>query len=345
VGQAKGADDSQWRQQVYMNLFIDTNIWLSFYHYSADDLEELRKLGVLIDKKTVRLHLPDQVIEEFRRNREAKFIDAIRRFKEEKLNDEFPQLCRQYATEYEQMRQAVVAYKDAKRKLMAQIESHYENEELRADEVIRELFGKANGVIATPEVVSSARVRYDKGNPPGKKGSLGDAINWECLLNTLNKNCDLYFISEDKDYRSSWNEEDFESFLKWEWKTKNGGEVVYFRRLSLFLKAMFPDINLRDEVQKEELIRELDESSSFRQSHDTLDKLVKFTAFTGDQINAILKIVTTNGQVYRISDDWNINDNVRKIIDNHTFDIDPDQYELYKQYYLDVEVKRPGKGK
>src|SRR5262245_19658987 len=77
----------------YMNIFIDTNIWLSFYHFSSDDLEELRKLGVLLEKRTVRVHLPEQVVEEFRRNREAKFVDAMKRFKDEKLSDEFPQLC------------------------------------------------------------------------------------------------------------------------------------------------------------------------------------------------------------------------------------------------------------
>jgi hypothetical protein len=58
-------------------------------------------------------------------------------------------------------------------------------------------------------------------------------------------------------------------------------------------------------------------------------------------VNTILKAATTNGQIYRISDDWDINDNLRKIIDNHTFDLDPEQYELYKRYYLEVEVRRP----
>jgi hypothetical protein len=27
-----------------MHLFIDTNIYLAFYHFSSDDLEELKKL-------------------------------------------------------------------------------------------------------------------------------------------------------------------------------------------------------------------------------------------------------------------------------------------------------------
>src|SRR5438094_14161 len=129
-----------------MNVFIDTQIWLSFYHYSTDDLESLRKLGVLIDQSRVRVHLPEQIVEEFRRNREAKYIDAIKRFKEEKLNDQFPQLCRQYEPEYKQMEEAVAAYREAKKKLLVQIEDHYRKEELRADEVIRELFAKGSRI-------------------------------------------------------------------------------------------------------------------------------------------------------------------------------------------------------
>ena len=32
-----------------INLFIDTNIFLSFFHLTSEDLEELKKLAVLID--------------------------------------------------------------------------------------------------------------------------------------------------------------------------------------------------------------------------------------------------------------------------------------------------------
>ena len=40
-----------------MNLFIDTNIFLSFYHLSSDDLEELRKLAALLEQKKATLYL------------------------------------------------------------------------------------------------------------------------------------------------------------------------------------------------------------------------------------------------------------------------------------------------
>jgi predicted nucleic acid-binding protein len=83
-----------------MNLFIDTNVLLSFYHYSSDDLEELQKLTVLISEGQVTLILPEQVVSEFRRNREAKIADALKRFTAERLNDQFPQITKDY-DEYE----------------------------------------------------------------------------------------------------------------------------------------------------------------------------------------------------------------------------------------------------
>ncbi len=336
-----GEDDECWWKVKDMNIFIDTNIWLSFYHFSSDDLEELRKLGMLLEKRSVRVHLPEQVVEEFRRNREAKFVDAMKRFKDEKLSDEFPQLCRQYNPEYQEMRKAIAAYREAKKRLLQQVEDHYGNEELKADQVIQELFGKATKATVSQEIIDRARLRMDKGNPPGKKGSFGDAINWECLLATLNPNCDLYFIAEDKDWRSAWDEEDFEAFLKWEWKSKNGGTIKYFRRLSTFLKAMFPDINLKDEVEKEAAIKKLCECRCFADSHIALDELAKFSSFSSDQANTILRTVMTNNQIYGISQDWDINDNVRKIIDNHSFDLDKNHYDLYQKYFVQVEVHRP----
>jgi hypothetical protein len=42
-----------------VNLFIDTNIFLSFFHLTSEDLEELKKLIVLIDNGEIRLFLPE----------------------------------------------------------------------------------------------------------------------------------------------------------------------------------------------------------------------------------------------------------------------------------------------
>ena len=80
-----------------MDLFIDTNVILSFYHLTSDDLEELRKLTVLLQRKRVKLSLTDQVVSEFRRNRENKISEAIKALREQCLNLQFPQLCKDYS--------------------------------------------------------------------------------------------------------------------------------------------------------------------------------------------------------------------------------------------------------
>ncbi len=73
-----------------MKLFIDTNIFLSFYHLTSEDLEELRKLAVLLDQKKVVLYVTDQVRAEFNRNRETKIADAVKRLTDQRLNLQFP---------------------------------------------------------------------------------------------------------------------------------------------------------------------------------------------------------------------------------------------------------------
>jgi predicted nucleic acid-binding protein len=86
------------------NLFIDTNVFLSFYHLSNDDLEEIHKLAVLIERKEIRLWLTEQVEDEFSRNREVKVYDAIKKLKEHKIKGAFPQFCKDY-NEYEELKE------------------------------------------------------------------------------------------------------------------------------------------------------------------------------------------------------------------------------------------------
>jgi hypothetical protein len=203
-----------------VDLFLDTNIWLSFYHFSNDDLEELRKLVVLIEKEKVTLRVTDQVVDEFRRNRNAKFNDAIKKFKAEKLNDQFPQLCKDYEEPYETMKAAICQYNEAKGLILRRLTQDFGQEKLKADAVIKELFAKASMIKASQEVVTRAFWRHQRGNPPGKGDSLGDAINWECLLEHVKDGHDLYLIAEDVDYRLEGSDDELSPFLKQEWWIK-----------------------------------------------------------------------------------------------------------------------------
>src|ERR1019366_701494 len=63
-----------------IHLFIDTNAFLSFFAYTKDDVEELKKLASLIKTKQLKLYLTEQVRDEFYRNREKKLHDSIAQF-------------------------------------------------------------------------------------------------------------------------------------------------------------------------------------------------------------------------------------------------------------------------
>ncbi|MFQ2283923.1 PIN domain-containing protein [Aeromonas dhakensis] len=163
-----------------MNLFIDTNVFLSFYHLSNDDLEELHKLTVLLEKGDVNLWLPQQIKDEFYRNRENKISEAVKKLKEQQQKRQFPQICKDYP-EYPEISELLKSYDKSLSQLIKKVTDDVNSRQLKADQKISELFGKAKLVSTTPVLVEKARLRMSIGNPPGKDNSLGDAINWEGL--------------------------------------------------------------------------------------------------------------------------------------------------------------------
>jgi hypothetical protein len=44
-----------------MNVFLDTNIYLNFYHFTSDDLNELKKLFILQESKKLNVYITEQV--------------------------------------------------------------------------------------------------------------------------------------------------------------------------------------------------------------------------------------------------------------------------------------------
>ena len=51
--------------KIKVSSYLDTNIYLSFYHLTNDDIEELSKLLLLVKSKELILYLPDQTKDEF----------------------------------------------------------------------------------------------------------------------------------------------------------------------------------------------------------------------------------------------------------------------------------------
>jgi predicted nucleic acid-binding protein len=323
-----------------LHLYIDTNAYLSFYHLTSDDLEELRKLIALIDNDQITLHLPEQTFDEFNRNRDVKIADALKRFKEEKLNNQFPQICKDYV-EFDRMREAIKEFDRNKSELLKKITEAVFNHSLAADRLTSDLFAVAHNYETPVGMIESARIRYDLGRPPGKNGSYGDAINWETLLDVVPEGEDLYFVSDDKDFYSEIDPSYFNSYLLKEWEEDKSSNIYSYRRISGFLKDKFPEIKIASDYEKDALIVELSDAGNFYYARKTLKKLARFQDFSSKQINEFASACMDNNQIMWIRDDKDIKIIISTIINSNKEKLDKDLLtELVEVYdYLNKEIE------
>ena len=282
------------------NLFIDANIWLSLFHYTNDDLEQLGKLRALVGTE-IRLFIPEQIYNEVYRNRENKIKDALDQF--EKFNLNFPAFFKNY-DEYEEFSKKYTELKDAHKEWLRKVKKDIASQSSPADIALRDFFDGLEFISSSEELVNRAIVRFNTGNPPGKDRKYGDAINWETLLESVPCGEDLFFISADKDYASIFDDKQFHPFLAQEWEKKKSSKIIFFKSLGEFLKKHFKDIELRVENEKDELIEKLARSKSFATTHAIVKELSAFLDLTVRQIQDICSAAVHNRQIsWILSDD------------------------------------------
>ncbi|EPE1743127.1 TPA: PIN domain-containing protein [Vibrio diabolicus] len=313
-----------------MNLFIDTNVFLSFYHLSNDDLEELHKLTVLLEKGEITLWLPQQIKDEFYRNRENKISDAIKKLKEQKQKRQFPQICKDYP-EYPEISELLKSYDKSLSQLIKKVTDDIDERKLKADQQIAELFGKAKLIQTSQELVEKARFRMAVGNPPGKDNSLGDAINWEGLLSKVPEDETLYLVADDKDYYSVLDENKLKDFLADEWTDSKKSEIVFYRRLSQFFKSHYPDIKLASELEKELAIRDFVASGSFSSTHTRIERLSKFSEFNKSQVDELCEAALSNRQINWIIGDPDVYEFFSSLVESHKGLIDKSKLEKLEE--------------
>jgi len=310
------------------SLFIDTNIYLTFYHFSNDDLEELRKLLVAINNKNIQLYITDQVINEFRRNREAKIADALDKFSSTKIPDQFPQICKTYK-EYKLLREILNKYETTKNKLLQQLKDDIDNKCCKADEIIDDLIVVSKTLNVDDDILERSKLRYALGNPPGKKESLGDAINWELLLENVPKGQDIYLISDDKDYVSKIDRDKLADFLNSEWNNTKESHIYYYHTLSAFFRKQFPHIELASELDKELSITALITSPNFASTHLAIEKLSEYSDFTDSEIEQIVEGSINNKQISLIGADDDVREFLQSLINGKEDILEPATLEAF----------------
>jgi len=311
-----------------LNLFIDTNIFLSFYHMTNEDLGELKKLTKLLEKKEIILFLPEQVKQEFQGNRENKIADAMKHLRH-KFNLSFPNMCKGYP-EYEKLRDGLKECSRYHTSLIDCLEKDILKEQLDADKIIEAVFGEAHCIKTTNDLRTRARIRGEQRNPPGKTDSLGDAINWETLLAEAPEGKDLYIVSEDRDYQAPFKsekaskEDRIHPYLSSEWKNKKNSEIHFYTKLSGFFRDLYSDIRLSDS-DKNSSINNLANSPNFASTHAAIEDLKRYGSdFSKSQINKIIYAVLFNNQVRWIIGDRDVKEFIDLLLQDKENEIDPE---------------------
>ncbi len=284
-----------------LTLFIDSNIWLALYHFTEDDLKSFSKLEKYLGRE-VRLIVTDQVYYEVQRNREPKIADAFKGFSMPDIK--YPVFCRSYS-EFESFSASYGGLKKDYEAWRNKIDSDIRAKCTPADETIRSLFEKAERIHLNEGIVQRGMIRSERGNPPGKKGSCGDAINWECLLEHVDKGNDLYIISADRDFASPLYKNRISQCLAEEWEHAKASKVYLYPGLVSFLRNHLDTINLETEREKDDLVNALAECRNFATTHALIAKLKTYDGWSERQI-ADLCAAARNTQVKWIFEDEDI---------------------------------------
>src|SRR5882757_1535410 len=121
-----------------MHVFIDTNILLNFFHFSKDELDALNDVFASHEHGAAKVHLTQQVCDEFKRNRENKIKDALRRFKEIKFAAQLPSFMKAY-DEYNTIRRLSTELQGLVKSISERVDADIVAKRLVADSLISDI--------------------------------------------------------------------------------------------------------------------------------------------------------------------------------------------------------------
>jgi predicted nucleic acid-binding protein len=294
------------RKKTATHLFIDTNVLLNFYAYSKDDLTELEKLVELVKQKVVKLHITQQVVDEFYRNRDAKLCESFETFRPFG-NVSCPSFMLSLP-EYQAFKKALEDYKTARNILRDKAREQANARMLLADQLFARLVEHAEVIAVDDKAFTAADRRSRIGNPPGKSASsIGDELNWELLLIHVPTGSDLHLITKDGDYASKLNPTDPKVFLSDEWRRTKQGTLNLYEQIGQFFKGNYPGQDFSLNIEKRESIDALINSSNFASTHAAVALLAPYvTLLTEAEAEEVIQGSLSNSQVAWIASDSDV---------------------------------------
>ena len=288
-----------------MNVFIDTNILLNFYHFTSDDLDALNSVFVSYTEGAVSVYLTDQIRDEFNRGREPKLQSALKQFSNFNLSAQLPYFMKAYE-EYATLQELSKKFNYHAKNISKKVDSDILKSDLRADHLIGDIFEKSDVLETTDAIYAEARKRVDLGNPPGKKGSIGDAINWLLLLDHVPEGEVLFIVTEDSDFYSKFNEHEISPFLENEWRIRKNSALKAYRSIKYLFTDHYDGVHVSYDEEKKSLIDALETCFSFAHTHAVVAKLHKYKYYSLQEAKAILDAADANPQFGMISGDKDV---------------------------------------
>lgn len=298
-----------------LHVFIDTNVWLSFYSFTNDDLEQLRKLIALVKADKLKLYTDDHLKDEFYRNRERKLDESIRDFSKGTIVKGVPRYMRDYpeAEKYSESVEAAAKLRDA---MITRTKEEARAKILAADKLFADILGVSPPTKADAKIMSAALDRRLKSNPPGKYPSLGDQIHWEILLRDVPEGVDLHVVSKDGDFESTLNKGVAHPFLVDEWQERKKGQMLLHNELRPFLNSKFPDIKLAVDVEKNAAMSKLIDAGNFQATHNAIDALSLFkNDLSWEDADKLFKAGLSNTQIRWIGSDKDVREFYQLLIE------------------------------
>lgn len=122
-----------------MHVFIDTNIFLNFYHFTNEDIEQLETVFASHEEGSIQVHVTQQLQDEFNRNREAKILDAMKQFQRFSTSMEMPHFMKDFS-QYREIRDHLDGLKKAIKSIEKESKLTIKDRKLKADILIDRIF-------------------------------------------------------------------------------------------------------------------------------------------------------------------------------------------------------------
>ncbi|ABE51540.1 PIN domain-containing protein [Methanococcoides burtonii] len=306
-----------------VNIFIDTNIFLGLYESNNnkvsqifDDITKLKK----------RLIIPEQVYDEFLRNRDSVLQKQINSSNKNKVEIHTTALIR-HMEEYDNLKTIKDDF-DEKNKLLIQklkdLQTHSDD-----DPILNGFLDIYNSkdvkkIKRTETIIQKAKDRMLMGNPPidKKKGTIGDQIIWETLLENLND--DVIFVTEDNTYVNH------KLFIENEFLNVVGKKIFITDRVSVALKQV-------NETPSEALIEfeKTKKSKDFIEEDEIKDLLAHFETegidISPNLLFFLFKYSKDNYNVFK--EEIGITSEIEKRYQKPFHSIHSDYITIYRKYF------------